>query len=254
MTFGSGGAFDVHYDSHDVLVLQIYGSKHWFLYDKPAPFPIDYVKKSKPEPREVFFDTVLQSGDVLYVPRGMYHRAAVTDTDSLHLTFGIHTAKGLDFIDWIRRKAEKEDLFREDILELRGPEAVAEQERIAKARLCELINEHSFLEYVDKWHRKFSAVDHFHLGPQKELDDHTMLAPLLRSREAWSDSVKQEGKEPPVAADRIIEILLDRQLATYAELKAELGDVLDENSLKSTLAQLVDDCWIEIVADRSTGD
>ena len=129
------------------------GSKHWFIYEEPAVAPIEYAKKLKAEPREVVFETVLQAGDVLYVPRGTYHRAAVTDTDSVHLTFGIHTFKGLKFIDRIRSEAEQEVLFREDILPLRGPEAIAEQERILKSRLCEIINSHSLLDDVDEWQR-----------------------------------------------------------------------------------------------------
>ena len=36
-------------------------------------------------------------------------------------------------------------------------------------------------------------------------------------------------------------------LATVGELKAELGGVLDEDTVKSTLAELFDDCWIEVV-------
>ena len=121
MTFGPGGAFAMHYDLHDVVVLQVHGSKHWFIYDEPAPSPIDYVKQVRPEPREVVFETVLQQGDVLYVPRGTYHRAAVTDTDSVHLTFGIQTYRGLKFLEWLLKEGEKEEIFREDILTLSGP-------------------------------------------------------------------------------------------------------------------------------------
>ena len=39
------------------------------------------------------FETVLKRATSSIVPRGTYHRAAVTDTDSVHLTFGIHTYK-----------------------------------------------------------------------------------------------------------------------------------------------------------------
>ena len=75
------------------------------------PAPLETTPKLKPAPpREVVFEKVLQSGDVLYVPRGTYHRAAVTDTDSVHLTFGIHAFKGLRFIDGIRKAAEKNGL------------------------------------------------------------------------------------------------------------------------------------------------
>lgn len=246
MTFGPGGAFAMHYDSHDVLVLQIHGSKHWFIYEKPEDAPIEYKQKLKPEPRETIFETVLEPGDVLYVPRGTYHRAAVTDTDSVHLTFGIHTFKGLKFIDRIRSAAEKDVVFREDILPVRGPEALAEQERILKARLCDLINSQCLSELVDGWHKGWRPVDKFRLGPSEELDDLTVLSALLRHPQAWRDSVEQSGKEPSLAAEQILQLLLEKQ-STVGELRDELSGVLDEDTIKSTLAELIDDCWIEVV-------
>jgi hypothetical protein len=247
MTFGPGGAFAMHYDAHDVLVMQVHGTKHWFIYDEPAPSPIDYEKKTKPHERNVVFETVLHEGDVLYVPRGTYHRAAVTDTDSVHLTFGIHTAKGLDFIAWLRQQAENDELFRKDVIALAGADALADQERAFKARLGELVESFSLSDYIENWRRSRKPLDEFRLGPREELDDHTMLAPLLRFREAWHDSVAKKGKEPSVAGDRIVGVLIEKSFATVGELKAELRDVLDEDTIKSTLAELLDDCWIEVV-------
>lgn len=248
MTFGPGGAFAMHYDSHDVLVLQIHGSKHWFIYDQPAASPIDYVAKAKPEPREVVYETVLQQGDVLYVPRGTYHRAAVTDTNSVHLTFGIHTYKGLKFLEWLLENGQKEEIFRRDILSIAGPEAFAEQERLVKARLCEIINNTPLMDDFERWQRKRRPVDRFHLGPVQELDDEATLAPLLRSRQAWRDSLRKNGKEPSAAGEQIMEALVARSLATVSELKTDLVDVLDEDTIKSTLAELLDGCWIEVVS------
>ena len=45
----------------------------------------------------------------------------------------------------------------------------------------------------------------------------------------------------------MIESLIEKNFATLGELKGELGAVLDEDTLKSTLAELVEDCWIEVV-------
>lgn len=247
MTFGPGGAFAMHYDSHDVLVMQVHGTKHWFIYDDPAPSPIDYEKKSKPHERNVAFETVLREGDVLFVPRGTYHRAAVTDTDSVHLTFGIHTFKGLDFLAWLRRETEEDELFRKDVIALRGPEALAEQERALKARLCEIIDGYSLNDNLEQWRRSRKPLNDFRLGPRQALDDQTMLAPLLRYREAWQDSVEKKGKEPSAAGERIVELLIEKSLVSVGELKAALHDVLDEDMIKSTLAELLDDCWIEVV-------
>ena len=253
MTFGAGGAFAMHFDAHDVIVLQLQGSKHWFLYEEPEPAPLESTPKGKPAPREVAFETNLQSGDVLYVPRGTYHRAAVTDTDSVHLTFGIRSFLGLKFIDAIRSAAEEDRLFREDVLTLAKPQAFAEQERILKARLCEMINESSLMEAVEEWQLGRVPVYRFHLGPREELDDNATVAPLLRSRNAWRNSQHKKAKEPSVAGETIIQFLIERNLASVGELKAELGAVLDEDTIKSTLAELLDECWIEVVRNSNGG-
>jgi len=57
-TFGGGGAFAMHYDPHDVLVMQVYGTKHWFLYENPEINPTDTekLKAGKASPREVAFE------------------------------------------------------------------------------------------------------------------------------------------------------------------------------------------------------
>lgn len=248
-TFGAGGAFSMHYDSHDVLVMQIYGTKHWFIYDDPEPSPTDEEKKKakKPAPRNVAFETILQAGDALYVPRGTYHRAQVTDTDSVHLTFGIHTPKGVDFIDWIRPKLQQERIFREDILTVCGSDAVLQQEKAIKERLCEIINEASLSQFLEKWERSRNPIDKFRLGPSAEIDDGTMLTPLLRYPGAWQRALKEKGQEPSEAGERILESLLEKRFATLSELKTDLGRVLDEDTLKSTVAELVDGCWIEVV-------
>jgi hypothetical protein len=128
-----------------------------------------------------------------------------------------------------------------------GPEAFAEQERALKSRLCEVINHSSLLKFVEEWQLTREPVYRFHLGPQRELDEQTMLAPLLRSRNAWRDSVAKKGKEPSVAGERIISSLIERNSATLGELKAELGGVLDEDTLQSTLEELLNDGWIEVV-------
>ena len=85
------------------------------------------------------------------------------------------------------------------------------------------------------------------MGPKDELEDQTIFAPLLRSRQAWRTSVVKKGKEPSADGERVIESLIAKNSATLGELKVELGAVLDEDTLKSTLAELVDDCWIEVV-------
>ena len=86
---------------------------------------------------------------------------------------------------------------------LGGPEAFAEQERALKTRLCELIDESSLMESVERWQLKREPVHRFHLGVQEKLGDRTVLAPLLRSRQAWRASLQKQGKLPSAAGETL---------------------------------------------------
>ena len=85
--------FQTHYDTHDVLVLQVEGTKRWRLYDTPvgAPFRGEQFTPDAVAAGEVTLELVMNPGDVLYVPRGLMHDAVNADTDgpSLHITTGI---------------------------------------------------------------------------------------------------------------------------------------------------------------------
>lgn len=84
--------FQTHYDSHDVIVLQVHGEKDWEIYDNPVKLPLkgvqdftknmDIVPKLKQKIR-------LKTGELLYIPRGVMHNARTTDSSSIHITLGL---------------------------------------------------------------------------------------------------------------------------------------------------------------------
>ena len=83
-----------HYDDHDVLILQIEGSKIWHLY-VGADMPPREIQRDKDKAIDVDglpppTDVRLEAGDVLYVPRGRIHAAETAADQSIHLTVGIH--------------------------------------------------------------------------------------------------------------------------------------------------------------------
>ena len=80
-----------HYDTHDVFVLQVAGSKSWTIFGTPVESPL---------PNQDFDPAVhilgaptlefeLEAGDIAYIPRGVAHEARSTATTSLHITAGI---------------------------------------------------------------------------------------------------------------------------------------------------------------------
>ena len=83
--------FKTHFDSHDVFVLQVSGSKLWTLYDTAIALPLrgqafDPDKHTAGPPTREF---VLHAGDLFYCPRGLFHSARSTDEKSLHITLGL---------------------------------------------------------------------------------------------------------------------------------------------------------------------
>lgn len=92
--------FPSHYDSHDVLVLQVEGTKEWRIYDHPVELPLltqGFNREEMPigEETDRF---VLEPGDMCYVPRGLTHDAVATDQTSLHITTGLMTRTWADLV------------------------------------------------------------------------------------------------------------------------------------------------------------
>lgn len=92
---GSTG-FLPHYDHHDVLILQLHGSKTWHLHGGAAVPPHEMQRRQEvdpdglPAPVEAPTDVRLDAGDTLYLPRGRVHAAETGPAPSVHLTVGIH--------------------------------------------------------------------------------------------------------------------------------------------------------------------
>lgn len=83
-----------HYDGHDVLILQIQGSKTWHLYNG-IDIPPREIQREKDnavaiDGQPMPTDFRLAAGDALYLPRGRVHAAETDSEPSIHLTVGIH--------------------------------------------------------------------------------------------------------------------------------------------------------------------
>ncbi len=84
--------FRTHYDTHDVLVLQVEGEKTWRLWPgQPLPHPTrrtPWQRDMAPEGESVTL--TLRPGEALYLPRGVLHEArGQAEGASLHLTIGL---------------------------------------------------------------------------------------------------------------------------------------------------------------------
>lgn len=81
--------WDPHYDTADIFVLQIDGTKEWNVWDRAVPVPLPThcpdQHATTGDPQTI----VMQPGDVLYVPRGCPHAASTADEPSVHVTISI---------------------------------------------------------------------------------------------------------------------------------------------------------------------
>ncbi|MFB7776810.1 JmjC domain-containing protein [Streptomyces bauhiniae] len=96
VTPAGGQGLTLHRDDADVFVLQVAGSKTWYVHDAPTDgdwAPGD-LKDSERSPR--LLRTVLTPGSVLYVPRGFAHRAVGADGLSAHLSATVREISSQD--------------------------------------------------------------------------------------------------------------------------------------------------------------
>jgi Cupin superfamily protein len=106
-----GGGFGLHLDHHPVSILQIEGQKRWWYSPEPVlkevitniSFPKDrealklpWVTVTRPR-EEDLCEVVLSPGDVLYMPKGTWHRAQAIG-GSLGLTLAMESVVPLDLI------------------------------------------------------------------------------------------------------------------------------------------------------------
>lgn len=130
--------FDLHFDTHEVLVLQLLGKKQWQTYEPTKKLPLEYVQPltfedgrealkhsrggseagqdeiSAAERGTLAVEATLEAGDSLYLPRGFAHQAESLDEPSAHLTIGIHVVTWLDLLSvTLRQSGDRHESLRQ---------------------------------------------------------------------------------------------------------------------------------------------
>jgi len=90
----------VHYDTHDVFVLQLAGTKAWSIHAPVLvdPLPSQPWHGTDADAGPVLLSVELEAGDCLYVPRGFLHSARAQEALSAHLTIGVVTTTWHDVL------------------------------------------------------------------------------------------------------------------------------------------------------------
>jgi len=116
MSGGNAEGFELHWDNHDVFILQIEGEKYWEVYNPTINYPLGDIFENESKPtQQPIWEGKLRKGDMLYMPRGFWHKAKTENSESIHLTLGIHSKTGIDYADWLNTQFIFNDVFRKDI-------------------------------------------------------------------------------------------------------------------------------------------
>ena len=127
---GDAPGFRNHYDTHDLFIVQTEGSKKWTIGGVSHPLPLESQSHLDYQPPiEEPVELILRKGDVLYLPRGMWHSAFASEGPSLHLAVGIHHATRIDFLEWLLERAKHDVDMRRNLKKIGDAEDACEEIR-----------------------------------------------------------------------------------------------------------------------------
>jgi ribosomal protein L16 Arg81 hydroxylase len=152
VTSGTGaGAFQVHYDPEDLVILQVEGTKRWQIFGPAVSNPLRRMPKQSPPETEPIFDEVLEPGDLLFVPGGNWHHCESGLSTSVHLGIFFLPPTSWHAANEVVRQFLSEELFRTPLTRLDGASALEEVEAEVKSRLIEKIGELKLKEFIAGW-------------------------------------------------------------------------------------------------------
>jgi ribosomal protein L16 Arg81 hydroxylase len=163
ITFGGTGTFGKHWDTHDVFAFQLIGKKRWNVF--PATFPHPLVGHTNAQiphqcPVTPILDCTLETGDLLYIPRGWWHQTTPLDEPSFHLSVGLFVPTLIDYALWVcSRLLPQTPLARKGLL---GPESMhdlAAAMQAAKSAALNPAHVAEFLKMLTDQRRQAAATE-----------------------------------------------------------------------------------------------
>ncbi|MFD3910737.1 JmjC domain-containing protein [Streptomyces sp. NPDC058603] len=119
LTTNDASGFDLHWDDHDVLIVQLAGEKQWEVRGTSRPVPMfrDAERNNTPSV-EIVWTGTMKAGDVMHIPRGYWHAATRVGQGgghSTHVTFGFAKRTAVSWLTWLADWSRQEEVFRHDL-------------------------------------------------------------------------------------------------------------------------------------------
>jgi cupin superfamily protein len=207
LTTGEAAGFKLHWDDHDVLIVQLAGEKAWEVRGASRPVPMYRDATPNPDPpSDVIWAGTMRAGDVMHIPRGCWHQATRQkrgDGYSLHVTFGLTKRTGVHWLNWLADQSRQNELFRHDVDRLGPADARADQQLAFADGAMGLVATRSIAEFLAAREQQQPAARHVTthslFGTPAEVVCMTEFPPdIHRTDEAVT--VRAAGKEITFAA------------------------------------------------------
>jgi hypothetical protein len=251
LSFSKGGAFKPHWDIHDVLVVQVHGTKRWRVWNAEVPYlyPVEMADQAKIDTSKAPDQEVeMKPGDVLFIPRGEPHSAAVSANHSVHLTIGLLSQTGINFLDHLRKAASKDPILRMDLPRHSSDEQSVAHEGAVKHRLHQLIDAASMSQFLlEDDLCRLPALQTAVAGELPRMED--VLRLTLRRRvplpdvapdaEAQLVTIGGEVRQLSPASIDVLRWLFDHDPSTFFALHKGLSPRHEQDSIETAINELL---------------
>lgn len=164
LTTGQAAGFQLHWDDHDVVIVQLAGEKAWEVRGLSRPVPMYRDAAPNPDPpSEVIWAGTLRAGDVMHIPRGCWHQATRQKKGagySLHATFGMTKRTGVHWLTWLADQSRQDELFRHDIKRSGTPVGRAGQRTSLADAAAALIANRTVAEFLSAREQQQPSARH----------------------------------------------------------------------------------------------
>jgi hypothetical protein len=260
-SFGREPGFGPHWDEHDVFVLQIAGEKRWSLYGVNRRYPLYRdARPNEMQPVRPVARHRLRAGDLLYIPRGHWHDAIAVGEPTLHLTLGIPTLTGIDFLTWLTDDARGTESVRRNIPLFDTRRRVRWFQQLGRA-VSQRVDAGTLARFLEERRGRLEPSTR----PALPHAVHAELEPASRDLLQWTGtaharpvsrgeglSVRTTDREfvfDPAAAALIARLLTGKAIA-YGTLKRAFARKLGAKRLRRFVGELLREHFITVVPRR----
>lgn len=225
-----------HFDTMDVIAIQIEGEKLWNIYEgrfpqatfspgiRPSDFSVEQTNRMK---GRIAQQVTMRPGDILYLPRGVYHDALATDTASLHLSFGASPLVGFTVVGMLASEAPKQEFLRRRLPHFEDREDLAAYLAAVGDHLKSMLSDPALVDAVIDYQkgRVFEKVTGYRF-PDRAPDQYFFVSRHHPQVDGSGSTARtpRGGEIALQAGDRaMLDWILDREVFWLSELSAAHG-------------------------------